>query len=247
VLYLPAPLETLARIEPAELDAWRTRWSALPRPWIGVLVGGDRKPYGFDPATARRLGEAVSALTRAGGGSLLVTTGPRTRSAAAEALFATLAAPSFQHHYTPGQADNPYPALLALADRFIVTGDSASMLGEATATGKPIAVFPLPELHSRGQRLLRWLERRLGLVERAAGSRGTARQQNALGRAYDCLLAAGIINRARDQSALQQALGLVSLPTEPAPSLLDPGLLICAQAAAVERVRDLFTVERPLP
>lgn len=247
VLYLPAPLETLARIEPAALDAWYARWSALPRPWIGVLIGGDRKPYQFDPATARRLGEAVSALTRAGGGSLLVTTGPRTRSSAAEALFATLAAPSFQHHYTPGQADNPYRALLALADRFVVTGDSASMLGEATATGKPIAVFPLPELHSRGQRLLRWLERHLGLVERAAGSRGTARQQNALGRAYDHLLAAGIINRARDQSALQQALGLVSLPAEPALPLLDPGLLARAQAAAVERVRELFTVERPIP
>ena len=246
VLHLPAPLALPATDDAATLEAWRARWSALPRPWIGVLVGGDRAPYRLDPATARRLGDTASALAMTSGGSLLVTTGPRTGPAAADVLFAAVTAPSFQHRYTTGQADNPYHALLALADRFIVTGDSASMLGEAAATGKPMAVFQLPVRHSPGQWLLRWLENRLGLVERAAGSRGTARQQNALGRAYDRLLAAGIISRSRDLTALQQTLGLVDLPLRPAVPLLDPGLLARAQAAAVERVRELLTAGRPV-
>ena len=40
-----------------------------------------------------------------------------------------------------GAGDNPYPAMLALADAMLVTGDSANMVGEATATGAPVHVF----------------------------------------------------------------------------------------------------------
>ena len=37
--------------------------------------------------------------------------------------------------------DNPYASILALADAVLVTGDSANMVGEATATGAPVHVF----------------------------------------------------------------------------------------------------------
>ena len=40
-----------------------------------------------------------------------------------------------------GTGDNPYPAMLALADALLVTGDSANMVGEAAATGRPVHVF----------------------------------------------------------------------------------------------------------
>jgi mitochondrial fission protein ELM1 len=40
-----------------------------------------------------------------------------------------------------GQGDNPYLHMLALADALLVTGDSANMVGEATATGAPVHVF----------------------------------------------------------------------------------------------------------
>ncbi len=247
VLHLPVPLGRLAAPDATLLDQWRERWSALPRPWIGLLVGGDRAPYRLDPATARRLGEAASTLTTTTGGSLLVTTGPRTRPAAADALFAALPASAFRHRYAAEQADNPYPAVLALADQFLVTSDSASMLGEAAATGKPLAVFPLPAQRRPVQGLFRWLESRLGLIERAVGSRGTARQQNALGRAYDRLLAAGIVSRERDLAALRQALGVVTLPEEPAPPLLSPALLGRAQREGVERVRELLAAGHTKP
>src|SRR6185436_14836735 len=39
--------------------------------------------------------------------------------------------------------ENPYAGMLALADRLIVTGDSASMLAEALRTGKAVTVAPL--------------------------------------------------------------------------------------------------------
>jgi hypothetical protein len=210
-----------------------------------VLVGGDRAPYRFDADAARRLAQAAQALAAQRGGSVLAITGPRTAAAAAAALEGALGQNAFCHRY--GSGDNPYRALLALADGFIVTGDSASMLAEAAATGKPVAVFPPPLHRTPGQRLLRWLEKRLGLIERAAGSRGTARQQNLLGRLYDQLLVAGLVSRERDVAAVQRSLGLPSLPAEPAPALLGPDLLARALGDAATRARELLCAEQPIP
>lgn len=246
VLHLPAPAAMLPAADPAEIEHWRQRWSTLPRPWIGVLAGGDRAPYRLDADAAARLGDAAAALATQRGGSVLATTGPRTSPAATDVFFAHLGEAAFRHRYAKNQTDNPYRALLALADTFIVTGDSASMLAEAAGTGKPVAVFDLPPRHRGAQRLLHWLEQRLGLLERAAGSRGTARQQNRLGRLYDQVLATGLISRARDVSAVQQSLGLPSLPAEPAPALLAPDLLARALADAAAQARELLTRERRL-
>ena len=247
VRHLPAPASTPAPADAADIEHWRQRWAALPRPWIGVLAGGDRAPYRLDADAAARLGDAAAALATQRGGSVLVTTGPRTSLAATDALFARLGEAALRHRYAKGQTENPYRALLALTDEFIVTGDSASMLAEAAGTGKPVAVFDLPPRYGVAQRLLHWIEQRLGLVERAAGSRGTARQQNRLGRLYDQLLATGIISRARDVSAVQRSLGLPSLPTEPAPALLAPDLLARALADAAAQARTLLHAEQPIP
>ena len=51
---------------------------------------------------------------------------------------------------------NPYRALLHLADRFIVTSDSISMLAEALRTGKPVDVYQLPVRHGARLPLERW-------------------------------------------------------------------------------------------
>jgi uncharacterized protein len=120
---------------------WGPRWAGLPRPWIAVLVGGSSGPYLFDAATAERLGREASALAKAVGGSLLITTSSRTRPTVVPALRDALSAPAFLHEWRRGQDENPYQALLALADRFVVTGDSMSMLAEAAGTCKPVQIF----------------------------------------------------------------------------------------------------------
>jgi mitochondrial fission protein ELM1 len=122
-------------------ERWAPRWSELPRPWIAVLVGGSSGPYLFDAATAARLGREASAVARECGGSLLITTSSRTRPTVVPALREAVDAPVFLHEWRRGEPDNPYPALLALADRFIVTGDSMSMLAEAAGTLKPVEIF----------------------------------------------------------------------------------------------------------
>jgi uncharacterized protein len=136
------PLHVVDRERQARAaERWGPLWAALPRPWIAVLVGGSSGPYLFDAGTAARLGREASAAARAAGGSLLITTSARTRPTVVASLRGALGAPAFLHEWRRGEEENPYPALLALADRFIVTGDSMSMLAEAAGTCKPVQIF----------------------------------------------------------------------------------------------------------
>jgi mitochondrial fission protein ELM1 len=51
-----------------------------------------------------------------------------------------------QNHFVwTGDGENPYFASLAMASHIIVTGDSVSMITEASATGKPVLVEHLTE------------------------------------------------------------------------------------------------------
>ena len=137
---------------------WKGRFSELPRPWIAMLVGGSAVPFIFDVPTARRLAAQASELARAEGGALLVSTSRRTPPEAARALTDSLTVPAYVHHWTAGGGPNPYLAYLALADAFIATGDSASMLTEACSTGKRVWIADLPEqrtLRSRAKNFIR--------------------------------------------------------------------------------------------
>jgi hypothetical protein len=71
---------------------------------------------------------------------VLATDSPRTPAAAADALQAQLQRPHFCYRWG-GAGNNPYRGLLALADAFVVTGESMSMLAEALDTGKPLFIF----------------------------------------------------------------------------------------------------------
>ena len=139
----------LNRIDPAALAqagaAWQPRLSHLPRPWTALLVGGNSSAYLLDRDTAVRLGREAARMAAARGGSLLVTTSPRTPPDAADALAAAVDAPSHVYKWKKDDdANNPYKGFLALADDFVVTIDSASLLVEASATGRPVAVFDWP-------------------------------------------------------------------------------------------------------
>ena len=60
-----------------------------------------------------------------------------------EAIAAALPTGARLYRWDAG-GDNPYHALLGLADRFVVTGDSISMMVEVARLGKPLAIFALP-------------------------------------------------------------------------------------------------------
>jgi uncharacterized protein len=166
VLPLLLPPLSPPALDPGELTRWRDAFAGLPRPWIGVLVGGTRAPYRFDAEAARDLGRQADALAARLGGSLLVTTSPRTGAAPSRALSEAIALPAHCNLWSPGAdaADNAHRAILALADRFIVTGESVSMLSEACGAGKPVAIYELSRRAAypawSGERGLgRWLAR----------------------------------------------------------------------------------------
>lgn len=143
VLNLLLPPLSAPVVAPPDLERWRGTFKLLPRPWIGVLAGGARQPYRFDAPAALALAQEADALAGRLGGALLVSTSPRTGRTQGHALADAISSPAHINLWQPG-ADNAHQAILALADRFIVTGESISMLAEACRTGKPVAIHELP-------------------------------------------------------------------------------------------------------
>ena len=117
--------------------------AALPRPFTTVLIGGDSGPFVFTPDKGRRLAEGVNRLVAQTGGSVLVTDSRRTPAAAATAFRHALKAPAATYWWDLDNSgrDNPYLAYLGLGERFVVTGESMSMLAEAAAMGRPLYLF----------------------------------------------------------------------------------------------------------
>ena len=128
----------------ADRARWEARFAQLPRPMLGVLIGGDSGPFVLGARAARRL--ADTDRTRwcgARGGSAIITTSARTRVDVADVLEAALTVPASLHRYRRDDPDNPYFGILALADAFVVTSDSVAMLSEAAATDAPVHIFDL--------------------------------------------------------------------------------------------------------
>lgn len=156
-LTLPIVRRDPAR-QAAALQAWRAKLDELPRPWLAVLVGGPASPIRFEAEDGSRLLRRIIELRRDLGGSVLIAYGPRTPNPVREILETGLPASGGSHRIFgwPPAEPNPYPAILAEADRFLVTCDSASMLADACVTGKPVELFMLPipdyldRLSSRG-------------------------------------------------------------------------------------------------
>ena len=158
VVHLDLPLNFVdpERLRKAE-TVWFERFAHLPRPWTGVLLGGDSGSYRFTESTAHKLGNALRALANRNSGALLISTSPRTRPEIVAALVSELTVPYYCYRYQSGDTGNPLEGILGLADQFVVTADSASMLAEVCSTGRPVACFE-PELRWRARLLSRsWL------------------------------------------------------------------------------------------
>ncbi len=131
------------RLTPEKLSAARKsgdpRLSSLPTPRVAVLIGGKSRHHDFTAADVTRLMEELTGLVESGA-HLMITASRRTPPALHDALKALVAAHAHQFLWD-GSGENPYLAMLALADYVVATADSFNMIGEATATGKPILVF----------------------------------------------------------------------------------------------------------
>jgi uncharacterized protein len=128
----------------------------LPRPRIALLAGGPSPHAKLDTAAFAATLARVEAVCTAEGGSLLATASRRTPDAWKQALQAQRARPP-GICWLGGTGDasaNPYPGLLAWADRIVCTPDSVNMVSEACATRAPVFVADIDRVHGRPRRFL---------------------------------------------------------------------------------------------
>lgn len=121
-------------------EYWKPKFMHLPRPWLGVMIGGAVKHGKMTVQHAKELIEPIVTAAQSKGGSLLITTSRRTPEDVIEFIESKLKLPHYMHVWG-GQQENPYSGFLALSSVLIVTGDSMSMCSEACATGKPVYIF----------------------------------------------------------------------------------------------------------
>ena len=154
VVCLPLPLNLKpSGSEPAN-SAGQPQWQALPRPWSGVLLGGDSGSYRFTVGAAYAIADRLNQAARQSNGSTIVIGSPRTPDAAMHALESRLQPPCVIHRWRAGSNPGLLPALLKSADTLWVTSDSASMLAEAIYSGRPVSLLELPQRWRS-----RWLQR----------------------------------------------------------------------------------------
>jgi mitochondrial fission protein ELM1 len=123
-------------------------FASLPGPRLGVLIGGSRRGAPFDAQAAEAFLAAVRERHAMDGGSIMVAVSRRTPASVLPRLRDALG--GLPGIVWTGSADgaNPYPGILAWADRLVVTPDSVNMLSEACAVGVPVHTFtsvPLDE------------------------------------------------------------------------------------------------------
>lgn len=137
----------LMRVDQAKVDkaveTWQHSFQALRRPLTALLIGGPTKPFRMDEAVIEDLLQQVEKQLE--GGSLYISTSRRTPQAVVDYLRQHKPQGSELYCWQPDDSNNPYFALLGLADRFVVTGDSLSMMIEIARLKKPLAICPLPE------------------------------------------------------------------------------------------------------
>lgn len=214
ILHNSLPLHRLSAAELRAAGAGaQARFAELPRPWIAVLVGGDSGRFVMTPAKGGRLGELASRLAGACGGSLLVTDSPRTPVAAGDALQDRLVAPYYCYRWASG-GENPYRALLGLADAFVVTGESMSMLGEAAAMARPLYIFDMGDGTAPWWRLAHSY-RYKPLSHRLAMRFGPGRMRREIGNIQAALVGSG---RARwlEPETISRAARELAEPADPA-------------------------------
>lgn len=145
------------------------RIAALPQPRVAMVLGGKGVNHDFSAADVANLA-AIAGTVAAAGASLMVTPSRRTPPEAIAAIRAALVRPLAEGRafVWDGTGENPYPQILAHASAILVTGDSANMVGEATATGAPVYVYEPSGGHPK---VTRYLDRltEVGAVRRWSG------------------------------------------------------------------------------
>ncbi len=131
-------------------QAAQRRFSHIPAPRIGVLIGGSNRAFSLTSEDCLQLAQELKSTAHESGGGILATISRRTGKAQAETLARQLNGEAAFCWY--GGDENPYPDILAAADFLLVSGDSVNMLSEACAAAKPVFIWTPPPRRSLSAR-----------------------------------------------------------------------------------------------
>jgi len=115
------------------------RFSILPKPIIGVLIGGSSKSYKFNRSSLMNLINKLKNLHNKIGCSFVIAPSRRTEEEFTKLIKNNLE--DIPKYIWDQKSTNPYLGILSSADTIIVTCESVSMISEACATGKPVYLF----------------------------------------------------------------------------------------------------------
>ncbi|CAH8343975.1 unnamed protein product [Eruca vesicaria subsp. sativa] len=117
---------------------WKDEFESLPKPLVVVNIGGPTRNclYGVD--LAKQLCAMLHSILWSCG-NLRISFSRRTPKKVKEIIARELMS-NPKVYIWDGRDPNPHLGHLALADAFIITADSVSMLSEACTTGKPVYV-----------------------------------------------------------------------------------------------------------
>ena len=153
-------ITALGSLHPVD-DGWLARardafpsFAALPRPRTALLLGGSSRHAQFDAAAFAALADQLDGALARDGGSVLATTSRRSPEAVRHALAQRYGHAPHRAWRGPEDGDNPYPGLLAWADRIVCSPDSVNMVTEACATRVPVFVFAPQRVEGGPRRFL---------------------------------------------------------------------------------------------
>lgn len=147
------------------------RLGASPRPRTAVLLGGPTRATSFDRSALEQLLDTLDAWLAGDGGSALVCASPRTPAEWASPVRDRYRGEGHLVWMDHEDGENPYPGVLAWADRIVVSPDSVNMISEACATAAPVFVAEPDRAGGRIGKFIRSLQSR-GRV-RALGRDGS--------------------------------------------------------------------------
>jgi uncharacterized protein len=115
----------------------------LPSPRRLLIIGGPTSYWQLDANVLRRTAAGLIDDASRDGGSLLVTSSPRTPAGVMAEIEKALSQSGVPFALGgPGKSPS-YASMLAEADEILVTADSVAMVSDAIWTGKPLGLLPL--------------------------------------------------------------------------------------------------------
>ena len=141
------------------------RFSEYQNPKIAIILGGNSGAVKWTDKSANEFAGHLKNIPPHF--SVLVTPSRRTPNLLLQAVQSAIT--DRRHWVWDGEGENPYLQMLAIADQFIVTGDSHNMVSECLTSGHPVYVFRPPNLQPKLHRFLDALEQQKAIADLRRG------------------------------------------------------------------------------